>query len=105
MDSIEKGLNSESEKELYRRTDEVLHFLWDPIGISGVPEARDEYHGYLPQVFTLLKNNRSEIEIAKYLSNIQSAQMGLPMDVDRHLEIARTLIEWKKLIDEKNELR
>jgi len=33
------------EKELYRRTDEILHYLWDPIGVSDTPQARDEYHG------------------------------------------------------------
>jgi hypothetical protein len=37
--------------ELYRRTDEVLHYIWDPIGVAGVPEARDEYDSYLPHAF------------------------------------------------------
>jgi hypothetical protein len=37
------------DKELYRRIDEVVHYLWDPIGVSDVPEARDEYHSYLPE--------------------------------------------------------
>ena len=40
--------------ELYRRVDEVLHYLWDPIGVAGAPEARDEYYSYLPHVFSLL---------------------------------------------------
>ncbi len=26
----------------YRAIDEVLHYIWDPIGISDAPEARDE---------------------------------------------------------------
>ena len=36
--------------ELHRRTDEVLHYIWDPIGVSGVPTARDEYSGYVPRL-------------------------------------------------------
>ena len=39
---------------LYRGTDEVLHYIWDPIGVAGCPYARDEYHGYLPRVYSLL---------------------------------------------------
>jgi hypothetical protein len=27
------------EAELYQRLDEIIHYLWDPIGVSGVPEA------------------------------------------------------------------
>ena len=40
--------------ELYRATDEVLHYIWDPIGVSDAPNARDEYSSYLPQVFKML---------------------------------------------------
>ena len=40
-----RGISSLDE-ELYRRVDEVLHYLWDPIGVAGIPEARDEYYGY-----------------------------------------------------------
>ena len=42
------------DKELYRRCDEVLHYLWDPIGVKGCPGARDEYDSYVPQVFSLV---------------------------------------------------
>lgn len=39
---------------LYRRIDEILRNDWDPIGVSGIPEARDEYYDYLPIVFRLV---------------------------------------------------
>lgn len=54
---------------LYRAVDEVLHYIWDPIGVSGVPEARDEYQGYLPQVFKLVRERQSEETIANYLGH------------------------------------
>ena len=41
---------SPEHQELYGRVGEVLHYLWDPIGVSGVPQARDEYDSYVPQV-------------------------------------------------------
>ena len=40
--------------ELYRRLDEVAHYIWDPIGISNVPDARDEYRAYLRDVLPTL---------------------------------------------------
>jgi len=40
------------ENELRQRTDEVLHYLWDPIGVAGAPGARDEYWSYLPPLAT-----------------------------------------------------
>jgi hypothetical protein len=45
-----------SQLELYRRTDEILHYIWDPIGIGGSPGARDEYDDYLGHVFTLVNS-------------------------------------------------
>lgn len=29
---------------LYRAVDEVLHYVWDLIGASAFPQARNEYH-------------------------------------------------------------
>ncbi len=58
-----------SELELYRRTDEVLHYLWDPIGVAGIPEARDEYHSYLPVVFSLVEK-RDASAICAYLFHV-----------------------------------
>jgi hypothetical protein len=57
-------------KELYRRVDEVLHYIWDPIGVCGIPEARDEYNSYLPQVFSMLKANAPEQELINFLELI-----------------------------------
>ena len=42
------------EMKLYRQTDETLHYMWDPIGVAGIVQARDEYQSYLPQVFQLV---------------------------------------------------
>jgi len=84
---------SPSEVKLYRRVDEVLHYKWDPIGVSGMPEARDEYHGYLPQVFGMLNESKGELEIAAYLVQVESDRMGLDPKPEAAREIARLLIE------------
>jgi|GEM_PF-7106682 len=36
--------------ELHQRIDEILHYLWDPIGVAHVPDARDaDDEGHLVQ--------------------------------------------------------
>lgn len=80
---------------LYRAVDEVLHYLWDPIGVASVPEARDEYHGYLPHVFGMLKNGSNEDDLTKYLGGIATNRMGLAPRPDHDRTIARHLLDWK----------
>ena len=93
-------LNSK-EKELYRRTDEILHYLWDPIGVSDVPQARDEYYSYLPGVFARLIGNSKDHEIAAYLTEVEESSMGMTPNKEKALVIARMLIEAKEwIVDE-----
>ena len=84
--------------ELYRAVDETLHYKWDPIGVSGVPQARDEYHGYLPKAFGLLRNGASPEAIATYLGSVAVDRMGLPPRPEHDLEVATSLVAWREVI-------
>ena len=95
---------SPHQDELYRRTDEVLHYIWDPIGVAGVPEARDEYDSYLPHVFTLLINTPKTGEIQKYLIKIEEENMGLSVNDhsrNRAKEVEEILTNYRDTIYEK----
>ena|SRR5215203_46486 len=85
----------EKENELYQRIDEVLHYIWDPIGVNGVPAARDEYYSYLPHVFGLLKEGADEAKIADYLGTVSGEWMGMETNRNRDLEVAQILTEWR----------
>ncbi|QDP01417.1 hypothetical protein [Thalassotalea sp. PS06] len=87
---------STSEKGLYRRVDEILFYLWDPIGVCDIPMARDEYQSYLPQVFKLLLNNSKDHEVSAYLIKVESGSMGMSANSKKALEVARLLIETKE---------
>ena len=89
---------STSEKGLYRRVDEILFYLWDPIGVCDIPMARDEYHSYLPQVFNLLLNDSKEHEVSAYLIKVETGSMGMPANDKKALEVARLLIETKEAL-------
>lgn len=62
---------------VHARVDEILHYVWDPIGIAGVSEARDEYNSYVPTVVRLLIEEKEEEKIAAFLHRIAAERMGL----------------------------
>ncbi|MBB1424742.1 hypothetical protein H5200_23045 [Pseudoalteromonas sp. SG43-7] len=88
------------ELELYKRTDEILHYVWDPIGVADIPGARDEYHSYLPKVFKLVLNDSKNHEISSYLEKVESGSMGLTPYPKKNLEVANLLLETKEWIFE-----
>jgi hypothetical protein len=40
--------------ELHSRVDEILYYIWDPIGVAAEPSARDEYSRYVPELISIL---------------------------------------------------
>lgn len=86
------------EAELYKRCDEVLHYIWDPIGVAGGPSARDEYYSYLPRVFRQVRDNASPEEIVEYLTAIETERMSLPANVERARSVVEMLLEWRRWI-------
>lgn len=89
---------SPPDSALYRAVDEVLHYVWDPIGVSSVPQARDEYHGYLPQVFSILIDGADKRTIAAYLGKVTTDKMGLLANAEHDLRVAEILFEWKDAV-------
>jgi hypothetical protein len=93
---------SPHDAELYQRVDEVLHYIWDPIGVAGMPMARDEYYPYLPTVFSLLtQDDNNDEKIAEYLIYVATDRMGLHETKEHVLEIVDVLQDWKQTLNEK----
>ena len=77
---------------LYNRIDEILWNDWDPIGVSKMEDwPRDEYHGYLPQVFQLALKDASAEDIAQYLHGVARARKGLDLKLSDHLAVAEKI--------------
>jgi len=78
---------------LYRRVDEILHYKWDPIGVSDIACGRDEYYGYLPTIFSMvIRPDIADQEIASHLTEITVSRMGLKPDDAHDLAIAQLLL-------------
>jgi len=69
--------------ELRRRVDEVLYYVWDPIGVNDEPCARSEYENYVPQVLKLLEQHETSAPISLYLANIMKSDMEEPADKEK----------------------
>jgi len=83
---------------LYKTIDQLLLTEWDPCSANGIPEGRDEYYGYLPQIFKLAMNDASLKEIARHLLSIEKDRMGCRGNKKLCLSVAQ------KIVDKKTEL-
>jgi hypothetical protein len=80
---------------LYKEVDWVLWNDWDPIGVNDYGGPDDEYRGYVPEIYKMLQDNKSDSEIAKHLDWITTDRMGLFSNMGESLRIARLLIKIK----------
>ena len=87
--------------ELRWRVAEVLHYVWDPIGVAMEPAARGEYEEYVPKVLELVEINNSPDLIAAYLSEVAEKQMGYKPNaksVEHDSHVAQLLLDHKDAI-------
>ncbi|MEM8489416.1 MAG: hypothetical protein AAF756_01210 [Pseudomonadota bacterium] len=84
--------------ELFKAVDEVLQYIWDPIGVAGVPSTRNEYETYVHRVFSMIINKGTADEIVNYLVGVEAKSMGLERNRKRAKEVAAILCEHRNTI-------
>lgn len=77
-----------------RELEALLLVWWDPLGVYGEPEARDEYASYVPQLAGLLRAGAREADIAAHLREVGMAEAGATGEADL---AARHVVEWHDL--------
>ena len=87
------------ESELYKGIDGIIWFEWDPLGVNGFEDARDEYYSYLPSLYEKLIKGDDIKEISNYLNHIETVTMGLQGNSQKNIEIAKKLIHLKNEFD------
>ena len=80
--------------------DEVLHYVWDPIGVSTCGSARGEYWSYVDEILNLLQQNEGIDEISERLEHIRTHAMGLPANKKKSEFVAELLQDHKKAVKE-----
>jgi|SRR6185437_4244876 len=75
----------------------ILMEEWDPIRVRGIPEAADEYDGYLGPLGSRLREGASVDAVAEYLTEVEEDRMGLgesPVARERNTALAARLLVW-----------
>lgn len=85
-------------KQLLTRINEVLHYLWDPIGVSDTPEARDEYDSYADSIWRAVLEGKSKSEISEILTKITSERMELEPRKEHDDEVAEIVLDWARFL-------
>ena len=80
-----------------RELRQILMDEWDPIHVRGIPEAADEYDGYLGLLAARLREGASADVIADYLTDVEEDRMGLGKSAaarERNPVLATRLLAW-----------
>jgi hypothetical protein len=72
----------------------LLMEYWDPIRVNGIPEASDEYDGYLGPLARKLREGTDARGVAEYLSEVQTVRMELPATPDQLAAVGDRVLEW-----------
>jgi hypothetical protein len=68
-------MDQKTNRDIIRK---IMLTEWDPIGVSDIPAAQDEYDVYADTVTGMLANQTASIDaIAQYLFEIATEHMGL----------------------------
>jgi hypothetical protein len=71
-------INYQDRARLYHEAiQQVLLKEWDPIGVSEIKEAQDEYDAYVGSIYKMLIARKSRAEIFDYLWWLETEYMGL----------------------------
>ena len=89
---------SRSDRELCRRIDEVVHYVWDPVGVSDHPQARREYRTYIKPLYEHVKNGGLE-DILAYMKQITTENMGLHFNEYHAIRAAQVMLDWRDYVD------
>ncbi|MBT6081460.1 MAG: hypothetical protein HOH06_00550 [Polaribacter sp.] len=77
---------------IHRTISEILWIDWDPIGINDLA-PRDEYDDYVPEICSLVMRNKSAIEIANRLFQIETDTIGVLGNREHCLKVANKIID------------
>jgi len=84
--------------QLHRLCNEVLFYVWDPIGVCTDAAARDEYDSYAKRVFRHLQDDQNAEKIADYLSHVRTVSMGMSPAPGKDRDVAELLVAWRESV-------
>jgi hypothetical protein len=84
---------NKSTKDVRQEIQFILINEWDPIGVGAIPEAHDEYDGYISKIHSILISSKSSDDVFDYLIWVEGELMGLTPNQNHTQIIAQKLIK------------
>ena len=83
-------LRARRARQILSAINDILFEYWDPIGMNDAL-PRDEYEGYVADVYRALVNGKSEAGLVELLTAIENERIGLRASLKQKTEAARRL--------------
>jgi hypothetical protein len=90
--SVKSDAMEDTLKHAFNQIDEILWNDWDPLGVNGISEARDEYHSYVWKVVDFKLKGVDAETITQYLLQVETVQMGLNGNLADCRRVSRMII-------------
>ncbi|WP_298827273.1 hypothetical protein [uncultured Piscinibacter sp.] len=95
------GSSDQFATELLQRVDEVLYYLWDPLGVAREPSSRQEYSAFASEVFAALVDDADEQRLMELLLLLETDFLGLGPRPSQARRVAELLFDWRVLLEQK----
>jgi hypothetical protein len=79
-------------KRVWQEIHDVLIKIWDPIGVSDVEAAQDEYDSYIGGIYSLLEKGADAKTLEDHLLLIETKQMGLSKGIGTRSAVVEALL-------------
>ena len=83
-----------NDNELWDRIEEVVHYIWDPIGICDIPDARNEYSAYVNEIYTRVKIGDEE-KVLEYMKWVVEDRMGMAWNHESAKKSSAIMMIWR----------
>jgi len=83
-------------RDLQKNIKYILLHEWDPIGVSTIDEADDEYDAYVSEVYQILIHRKPPHDLFDYLWWVETEHMELTGNRQKTLAITSKLIDMYK---------
>ncbi|PVE20319.1 hypothetical protein DC522_33030 [Microvirga sp. KLBC 81] len=70
---------------------DILRYDWNPIGVDDEIALRDEYERYVGEIYRMISDGGTIDELAQYLNDIVTREMGLIPDMELNERVAKKL--------------
>jgi hypothetical protein len=86
-------------KQYHEAIHRILLHDWDPIGVSDVREAKDEYDGYIHEIHGMLIRHEPRYRLIDHLWWVETKHMGLFGNRSRIESVVDLLIALREQIE------